>query len=310
MLLTVTVLTYKRPADLAAILPLLLEQALSVQSAELSVEILVVDNEPSAGARDQVTAFTAESSRIHIRYENEVTPGISAARNRALDATNGSDLIVFIDDDERPRDGWLASLLLAKTEFRADAVVGPVISEYEFEPDPWILAGDFFRRRRLPTGSALTVAATNNLLLDLACVRSLNMRFDLDFGITGGDDTMFTRQFHQRGATMVWCDEAIVVDAVPAKRLTRKWVLQRAFSSGNTWSLVALKIEPNCFLRQTRRLELGVRASVRIVAGFLRAAFGYLALSMRHQAKGSRTLARGAGMMAGAWGYGFEEYKR
>ncbi|WP_449372190.1 hypothetical protein [Arthrobacter psychrolactophilus] len=86
--------------------------------------------------------------------------------------------------------------------------------------------------------------------------------------------------------------------------------LQRAFSSGNTWSIVALKLERKFNIRQFHRLTLTARATLRVVAGLVRITFGYATMSIRHQAKGYRTLARGAGMIAGAWGYEFEEYKR
>jgi succinoglycan biosynthesis protein ExoM len=308
--LTIAVLTYLRPKDISALLPLLVEQSSQAREAGLSAEILVVDNDPAGGARDQVLDFAARTSDCRIRYENEVTPGISAARNRALSAAHESDLLVFIDDDERPQEAWLAHLLKTYALHKPTAVVGRVTSTYEVEPDPWVAAGEFFKRRSLPTGTRVDVAATNNLLLDLSQIRARNLHFDLDYGITGGDDTMFTRTLHRTGGKMVWCDEAVVVDVVPAARTTRKWVLQRAFSSGNTWSLVSIKLQQAPVLRALLRLRLSFQGAVRLAAGLALAMAGTAASSAAHQAKGLRTCSRGAGMMAGAWGYRFEEYRR
>ena len=92
------------------------------------------------------------------------------------------------------------------------------MSRFAETPDPWIAAGRFFDRRRLPTGTDLEVAATNNLLLDLAVVRRLGLRFDAAFGLSGGSDTLFTRELVASGERMVWCDEAIVYDIVPTDR--------------------------------------------------------------------------------------------
>lgn len=308
--LTITVLTYLRPKDISVLLPLLVEQSLRARDAGYSAEILVVDNDPAGGARDQVLQFAAQTSSCRIRYENEVTPGISAARNRALSVTLESDLLVFIDDDERPQEAWLASLLETYALDKPAAVVGRVTSTFEIEPDPWLIAGEFFRRRSLPTGTRVGVAATNNLLLDLSQIRVRKLRFDLDFGITGGDDTMFTRTLHRTGGQLVWCDEAVVVDVVPAARTTRKWVLQRAFSSGNTWSLVSIKLQGAPVLRGLLRLGLSFRGSVRLAAGLALALSGTVVFSASLQAKGLRTFSRGAGMMTGAWGYRFQEYRR
>lgn len=308
--LTIAVLTYLRPRDISALLPLLVEQSSQAREVGLFAEILVVDNDPAGGARDQVLNFAARTSDCLIRYENEVTPGISAARNRALSSAHESDLLVFIDDDERPQEAWLARLIETYAMHKPAAVVGRVTSTYEVEPDPWIVAGEFFKRRSLPTGTRVEVAATNNLLLDLRQIRAQNLSFDLDYGITGGDDTMFTRTLHRRGGQMVWCDEAVVIDVVPAARTTRKWVLQRAFSSGNTWSLVSIKLQRAPSLRALLRLRLSIHGAVRLAAGLALAMSGTVAASAPRQAKGLRTCSRGAGMIAGAWGYKFHEYRR
>ena len=67
-------------------------------------------------------------------------------------------------------------------------------------------------------------AHSNNLLLDLRWSRRLGLRFDPRFGLTGGEDTMFTHDLVGRGGTIVWCDEAVVRESVPADRATRSWV--------------------------------------------------------------------------------------
>ena len=267
----IAVLTYKRPADIEAALPRLAAQAESVRAEPgpdgvVQADIVVVDNDPAGSARGFVEIF-AQAASVSVRYENETTPGISAARNRALATADGVDLLVFIDDDERPSDRWLAQLLQTWQEHRSAAVVGPVISEYEVEPSAWVQAGRFFNRRRLPTGTVLDVAATNNLLLDLAQIRSLGLSFDPAFGLSGGGDTMFTRTLHRLGGVMVWCDEAVVIDVVPASRLTRSWVLRRAFRSGSSWSVTSLKLADSFRERALVRARLTLRGGARILGG-------------------------------------------
>ena len=58
------------------------------------------------------------------------------------------------------------------------------------------------------TGTRLEVAATNNLLLDLRAVRAAGLRFDVDLGTQGGEDTLFTRQLVASGGLLTWCAEA------------------------------------------------------------------------------------------------------
>ena len=306
----IAVLTFKRPDDIRPALDRLLEQALTVNSPQTPVDIVVVDNDPAGSAREFVTGFAVQHPEIAVRYENEVQPGISAARNRALATAGDSDVLIFIDDDERPSAHWLAELLGTYRERRPAAVVGPVVSEYEVEPDSWVAAGRFFDRRRLPTGTEIDVAATNNLLLDLHQVRSFDLSFDAQFGLSGGGDTMFTRALHRRGGKLIWNDEAVVIDVVPANRVTRDWVLKRALRSGTSWSSTSLKLAEPGVPRTAVRLKLTGRGVVRVAGGAGRLAVGTLARSPKHQAKGLRTLSRGLGLLSGAWGYVYSEYKR
>jgi succinoglycan biosynthesis protein ExoM len=269
--------------------------------------VIVVDNDPAGGAMD----LAAEMADDRVRFVHEPVPGIAAARNRGLDESGDADLLVFIDDDERPERGWLRSLVGEWLRTRPAAVVGPVVSVYEREPEPWIAAGRFFTgRRRLPTGTEVDVAATNNLLLDLRQVRAAGLRFDLRFGASGGEDTLFTRQLHRRGGRMVWCDEAVVLDVVPAGRLTRGFIARRAFRYGNSWSRVALELETGPRARAARRIVLSAQGLARVAAGSGRVGAGVVLASMRHRAMGARTRLRGLGMVSGAWGYAYVEYAR
>ena len=301
--LTVGVLTYRRPDDLAALLPALVEQA---GRCAVPVNVVVVDNDPDAGASGLVSGYDSDV----VRYVHEPTPGIAAARNRMLDEAASADLLLFIDDDERPVPGWLDLMLATWQAHRPAAVVGPVISEFSEEPGPWILGGGFFTRRRLPTGTAVTVAATNNLLLDLREVRRLALRFDTDFGLSGGSDTLFTRALAASGARLVWCDDAIVYDVVPAARLTRAWVLQRYYRSGNSWSRTSVVLTRSRFDRLLTRIRLTVSGAVRILGGTVTWLWGAAARSTAKHAGGLRTLNRGMGMVSGAWGHVYSEYRR
>lgn len=295
-------LTYKRPKDLAELLPMLADQA---DRSGDDVTVLIVDNDPAAGAREQVAAFGRG-----VQYRHAAAPGIAAARNAALEASDPHDVLIFIDDDERPVDGWLDLLLGTWHETHPAAVIGPVVSRFAVEPDAWVRAGRFFDRRRLPTGTETAVAATNNLLLDLAFVREHGLRFDERFGLTGGSDTLFTRQLHAAGGRMVWNDEAVVTDVVPPQRVTRRWVLQRAFRSGNSWATTSVAIARSPLDRARTRLSLVAQGTPRLVAGVGAVGLGSVAGRLALRARGTRTAARGAGMLSGAFGVAYVEYKR
>lgn len=308
---TIAVPTFRRLDLLRHLLPQLSAQIDDARARcrfLADADILVVDNDPeetAAGAVADVVAGLAH--RVVVIHEP--VPGVSAVRNTSLDRTIDRDVLIFIDDDETPHPGWLVHLLQTWHESGAAAVAGRVVSEFQVEPDPWVRAGDFFRRRSLPTGTPIEVAATNNLLLDRSVIAGLGLHFDPSLGRSGGEDTVFTRSLTRSGALMVWCNEAVVTDIVPADRVSRAWVLARAYSYGNSSAIAELRLTggPAAMVARLRWILLG---GLRIVAGTARSLFGRAARNPRHDARGRRTARRGAGMVAGALGRIYHEYDR
>lgn len=303
--LVVAVLTYRRPEGLASILPRLVEQAIQAeQQLGITTTVLAVDNDPYQSARDVVERQNG------VRYVHEPTPGIPAARNRALAEADAAEFIVFIDDDEVPEPDWLVHLIETQRRTGAEAVVGAVVPLYEIDADPWIVAGGFFVRDRWPTGTHVVAAATNNLLLTLGPLRDWRIRFDERFATSGGSDTVLTRAIVARGGRIVWCDEAVVKDHIPASRLNRRWVLRRAFRSGNSDVRASLHLAPSPLQRAATRAKAVGRGGVRVLFGASRAVVGYAVRSESAHARGLRTMNRGLGMIAGSLGRTFEEYRR
>lgn len=310
LILSISVLTFRRPEQLTELLPLLFEQAERLEAAypgRFEIGVLVVDNDPDASAGPVADAY---ADRSDFRYVVEPRPGISAARNRALSESAQSDLLIFIDDDERPSTDWLPLMVRTWLESGSAAVAGAVQSTFDPPLDPWIEAGGFFTRRRLPTGTIVEVAATNNLLLDLRRVRDLGLTFDEEFGLTGGEDTLFTRALTASGSTIAWCNEAMVTDVVPTDRATRRWVLLRSVSMGNSLGRVQVRVAPTTAARLRARVMSGGSGLVRIAGGLATATLGVGTRNVRLRASGSRTAARGLGIASAAAGYVYHEYRR
>ena len=296
----VAVCTYRRPRELAALLPIVVAQA---RASRHDVRLVVVDNDPAGDP--SVVRLTADQPCCG--YAHEPDPGIAAARNRALALARSDELLVFVDDDERPREGWLDALVETFGRYRCTGVVGATVPVFDEEPDPWIRAGGFFDRPRTRTGATVPIAATNNLLLDVAGVRQLGLRFDGQFGLSGGSDSLFTSQLSAAGGRLVWCDEAVVDSPVPVARATRRWVLQRQFRYGNASARIRLVTSPGRF--RSRSVECG-RGGLRVGGGAARLLLGVVLADVGARAGGSRTAAHGAGMLAAAVGYVAMDYRR
>lgn len=184
--LTVAVPTYRRPRPLARLLaavPARVEE-LRALAPGIEVEVLVVDNDPAGSAAAAIAA--TDLGGLPLRHVTEATPGIAAVRDRALRESAERDLLVFIDDDEVPRPGWLTALWEVWHAHRPAAVAGRVVSLLPEDLDPWIIASGTFRRPERPTGARLDAAATGNLLLDLRRVRAAGIGFDPARGLSGG----------------------------------------------------------------------------------------------------------------------------
>lgn len=305
----VAVLTFRRPDDIVEVAPQLVRHATEASEAvfaggDFTVDVLVVDNDPAASARSLVEPLT------RVRYVHEPRPGIAAARNRALSEGHAADLLVFIDDDERPQPDWLTALLRTWLVDQPAAVSGHVLSVFDADLDPWIRAGNLFHRPNPPTGTRLRTLAAGNLLLDLRQLREWGVRFDDRFGLTGGEDTLFTRQIDAAGGLMVWCRESITTDRVPAERLTRSWLAQRFFRFGVTAAQVDLTLAGPGRRQWVVRARCVGGGTVRVAVGGMRWLIGSLTGRLAAQALGCRTFMRGVGLVAGSCGHNHAEYAR
>src|SRR3954471_12872950 len=145
----IAVATFRRPADIARCLRSLFVEVAKYRADAPGrpVRIVVVDNDADASGRDAVRGTTAaHADDVPVAYLVEPTPGISAARNRALREADDAELLIFIDDDEEVVPGWLGHLLDTFDRWQPAAVAGRVVSAFSTPLDPWLEQGGFFRR--------------------------------------------------------------------------------------------------------------------------------------------------------------------
>ncbi|MGP5056277.1 glycosyltransferase family A protein [Brachybacterium paraconglomeratum] len=304
--------TYRRPALLAGLLPRLLEQieaAAEDLAEDARLGIVVVDNDPDGSAKAVVDGVGDQ----RIRYVIEPSPGISSARNRVLDEAADADVLVFLDDDETPHAQWLVHLLKTHREHDADAVCGPVHAVFDGGEDPWIAAGGYYlgqRREGMRTGEVLGRAATNNLLLDLAEVRRIGLRFDARFGASGGEDSLFTGQLTASGGRLVLCAEAVVDDLVPRERNRRGVNLARVRAQAGTHVRVEQELARTRGERLRGTGRWAVIGSGQVLKGGALVLGGRVTGDLRRRAQGELRVARGLGALGGCLGAVASPYAR
>jgi succinoglycan biosynthesis protein ExoM len=237
VILSVCIATYKRLDRLDALLGDLERQEL------LPDEIIIVDNDASGSARAVVEARRGSGYPLTIHYEVQPERNISLTRNRTVHLASG-DWLAFVDDDERAPTEWLRRLMEAAKTFSADAVLAPVEPRIPESAPRWIHMGRFYEWPRLASG---TVVPDSNMRFGNVLLRGTVLRaepgpFDPAFRLsTGEDGDMLLRLRNNRNARIVWCDDAPVQEPVEPKRLSLRWLLQRALSGGQHFARLAME---------------------------------------------------------------------
>lgn len=304
MVVSVCICTFRRPALLSLLLKTIGEQRLG--NAHMTIELIVVDNDPDHSARMILASWQAPAG-FSLRYFHAPVPNIAVARNMAVQNASG-EWLAFIDDDETPEADWLCCLIASQVRFNADAVFGPIVPRYLPRTPDWLREGGYFERRRMSTGTVIDErdARTGNVLLRKACLQTLNGPFDVTFGRTGGEDSLLFRDLQALGCSFVWCDEAPVSEEVPIDRANSAWLLRRSFRIGQTWIRAELYRLPRR-AQLVRGLMLGGRAVVQLVLGIL-FALGWAPLSRTRSFNWLRIAVAQAGKLTGMTRFRYHEY--
>jgi succinoglycan biosynthesis protein ExoM len=224
----ICICTFKRPELLGRLLEQLAEQR---THGEFSCSIVVADNDQGESAKPIVSRFSSTCG-VEVTYCVEPERNIALARNAALARATG-DYLAFIDDDELPIQDWLVNLLRACHAYRADGVLGPVRPSFDQSAPTWLVRSGLCDRPEHPTGHVLEwrQTRTGNVMLRREILAGMAAPFHRTFG-NGGEDQDFFRRMMRRGHRFVWCNEAVVYEAVPPARCTRRYVMKRALLRG------------------------------------------------------------------------------
>lgn len=269
------------------------------------LEIIVVDNDGN-GFAQQLCQQICSQIQWTLRYCVEPRRGIPFARNKAIScAGENFDFIAFIDDDEVPQPSWLDQLLQVQSLYSADVVAGPVLPYFNESVPNWILKGKFFERCRYDTGHLLEGSATNNVLISKEILQKLQPCFDERLALSGGSDWHFFRRVYLAGYKMVWANDALVSEWIPASRANLVWLLKRNYRLGITESFCEIDLNPSLLVRATCIFK-GIR---RIIKGTL-----FIPISLiwgKHEVfQTLRYIYHSVGMLVGITGKKYQEYRK
>ncbi len=269
MSLSVCIATYRRPERLDAVFEDLRRQTL------LPDQVVVVDNDAAGSARQVIDRHRAGGAPFRIDYAIQVQRNIARTRNCTVALADG-DWMAFIDDDERAPADWLQRLLEAARRYNADAVLSPVEPQLPEDAPGWISRGRFYDFPHQPEGARVPLNRMRfgNVLVKSAWLRREPGPFDERYGLATGEDGDLLVRLARQGANIVWSETAPVFEPVEKKRMSLRWLLQRAYSGGQEFGLqtVGGKYGP---ITWTGRSVFFVRATLQLLLAMLLAAVSW-----------------------------------
>ena len=234
MKISAAICSYDRYEYLAAAIASLTRQSLPAND----FEVLVIDNSPDA--ERSKAEYERHAHVPNLRWIYEAKPGLSNARNVAIDAAHGP-FIAFLDDDAIASAGWLAALVAAYAQFAADVdiVGGPIAPKWPSERPAWL--GD----ELLPYVSVIDLGTETRLLRENEWLAGANISyrrarlqevggFNVTLGRVGAgislmsnDETELAERLQRSGGKIGYCAAAHVDHHVDASRLTQSWFRRR-----------------------------------------------------------------------------------
>jgi len=234
--ITVVLATYNRAGSLHDTLQTF---RLLACPAQLTWELVVVDNNSTDSTRDVVEKFAASVS-FPVSYRFEKNQGRSAALNAGIMQAKG-EVIVFTDDDVLVHPDWLAELKRTFDQFDCSAVAGRVVPVWNHPKPDWLEMDGHFAVTNFDLGDEVQDIRVPPLGANSAFKRGLFLKygiFRLDLGVRGSehtitcDDTEFGERLIRGGEKIVYCPTAIVYHPVDPKRTTRKYFLSWYYYNG------------------------------------------------------------------------------
>ena len=205
-----------------------------IQQHQSPVEIVIANNSGSdANALIQACLERSQmGEHCEVKLIDSPKNNIATGRNVLLDHSSYP-LLVFIDDDEFPTRLWLTHLLDIMERCKAPVVAGPVPALFHASAPRWVRTVDLHNAEGKVDAREIDNAGTCNVLIDKREIGKL--RFDEQFGKSGGSDTDFFLRFKQQGGTLYWANEAIVYEDIPEERSNARSLIHRFIKQGENY---------------------------------------------------------------------------
>ncbi len=220
--------TFRRPDGLK----IALESLLAQSPCGLPVEIIIADNDPAGSGKDYVERVSADSA-IPIHYLHVPQPGVSNARNAALEAAQ-SRYIAWLDDDQDATVDWLKNYLEAARSHKASLVFSPTEARIPGNSKYQAYLETFFERKGpgIETGVIDEFYGCGNSFMDRTRCVMPEQAFDPRANETGGEDDLLFSHIEKHGGVFAWTQNAVCFEDIRPHRATPEYIKTRSFAFG------------------------------------------------------------------------------
>lgn len=207
--------------------------------------VVVVDNNPRDVWRSRLQRTDVDVTVVH-----QPRNGLQHARNAGVEASRGA-YVAFLDDDAVPSSTWLGQLVEGIRKYEAAAVGGTVLLDFGCDPPPWVggaeraLLSELIHADDIPALTDAMYIVGANMCISRAAFRRVGM-FDPSFDRTAtslrsSGELEFTRRLQAAGERVSYVSSAIVRHRIGPTRLTRGYLLSRAYWQGRSDALLERK---------------------------------------------------------------------
>ena len=225
-----------------------------------SFELIIVDNNFVPHVRSSII----EDSGLRGEVIHEEQNGLQHARNAGVKLAQG-DYVAFLDDDAVPAPSWLANLVEGTQRYDAIASGGSVILKFTSPPPSWIgnkeralLSELLYSRSDIPALADDMYITGANMCVDRLAFDRIGL-FDPEFDRTAtslrsSGDLEFARRLQAAGLRVAFIASAAVHHHIDPFRLTKRYLLARAYWQGRSDALLESKCgRPETFGRRDLR---------------------------------------------------------
>jgi len=237
-----------------------------VSQTRLPDEVVVVDNASTDNTKKVILSF---KEKLPIRYVQELKIGIPYARNRGLQHTTGS-LILMLDDDCSANKFWVERMAYAHKKYpKAWVIQGRTFSLpkrglysalVESDRLLWLLYHSkkglslrkmkSFFNKDFRDETAVFTCDTRNFSIKTSYLKKHKLFFDLDF--YRGSDTDLGEQILQKNGLIIFCS-SVTVDHWERPNLAQ--FLEQRWHIGRTTARVGNKWKTPSFISNIPRLK-------------------------------------------------------